>query len=306
MGAVYLSLQLILVFGLTVFLLNKYANLRKQHLVVLALTFIGWYFSFLIIFILPLDIAITFYRKCGFDQEVKHNESLYNNVSFEPFECEEPKGYISDNTLLSTWRVIYWLAQLLTWIVLPMMQSYSNAGDFTPTGKLKTAFYNNAAYYGTYGVIFVFLVFYAVGKGVSLSFEHLKILLISASNTWGLFILVVLLGYGLVEVPRQLWQMGNREYRINKAYFDIDKLSTDRNDAEEAVREVYFEAKDALNILQNQRGLARHKAQVIVSKFPSDFVDELNQSKRSGAEHRFTSNSVDSNIVSNDKYLISS
>ena len=67
----------------------------------------------------------------------------------------------------------------------------------------------------------------------------MKVLIVSASNTWGLFLLVVLLGYGLVEVPRQLWQMGNRGYRVQKAYFDIDKLSTDKNDAEEAIHEVY-------------------------------------------------------------------
>lgn len=40
--------------------------------------------------------------------------------------------------------------------------------------------------------------------------EYLKVILISASNTWGLFLLVVLLGYGLIEIPRQFWQMGNR------------------------------------------------------------------------------------------------
>jgi p-aminobenzoyl-glutamate transporter AbgT len=38
--------------------------------------------------------------------------------------------------------------------------------------------------------------------------SSLKILIVSASNTWGIFLLVVLLGYGLIEIPRLFWLMG--------------------------------------------------------------------------------------------------
>lgn len=49
--------------------------------------------------------------------------------------------------------------------------------------------------------------------------EYLKVILISASNSWSSFLLVVLLGYGLVEVPRQFWQMGNRGIFIASVSF---------------------------------------------------------------------------------------
>jgi hypothetical protein len=69
-----------------------------------------------------------------------HTEIGHANVSLN---CEEPKGYLPDEFLLSWWRIVYWISQLLTWIVLPLMQSYSTAGDFTFTGKecLKTIKY---------------------------------------------------------------------------------------------------------------------------------------------------------------------
>lgn len=54
--------------------------------------------------------------------------------------------------------------------------------------------------------------------------EHLKVILISASNTWGLFLLVVLLGYGLIEVPRQLWQMGDRGSIITAFIIFLDSI----------------------------------------------------------------------------------
>ena len=48
------------------------------------------------------------------------------------------------------------------------MQSYSTAGDFTTTGRLKTALYENAVYYGTYLCIFVVLLIYLVIHGIGL------------------------------------------------------------------------------------------------------------------------------------------
>ena len=41
--------------------------------------------------------------------------------------CPPPSSLLPDGTLLSLWRVVYWTSQLLTWIVLPLMQSFSQA-----------------------------------------------------------------------------------------------------------------------------------------------------------------------------------
>lgn len=44
------------------------------------------------------------------------------------------------------------------------MQSYSYAGDFTVRGKIKTALYENALWYGSYLVIFGILLIYVIVK----------------------------------------------------------------------------------------------------------------------------------------------
>lgn len=41
------------------------------------------------------------------------------------------------------WRIIYWTSQFLTWLIMPLMQSYLKAGDFTIKGKLKAAIIDN-------------------------------------------------------------------------------------------------------------------------------------------------------------------
>ncbi|TKR77026.1 hypothetical protein L596_018076 [Steinernema carpocapsae] len=258
--------------------------------------------------ILPVPYLSTFYNKCLFDEERMKNETTPPTVegaviSNTTIECEQPNGYVPDNVLLQVWRVVYWTSQLLTWIVLPLMQSYSRAGDFTVTGKLKSAAYNNIVYYATYFTVFFVLLIYAVSKGLTLNFEHLKVILVSASNTWGLFLLTILLGYGLIEVPRQLWQMGNKGYRLNKTYFDLDKLSADKNDAEEAIKDAYRESRDILTLLRNEHGF-RDLAQIIVSEFPAEVVAHITSGRPSSSYASSSYTASDVGMVGNEAFLI--
>jgi len=73
---------------------------------------------------------------------------------------------------------------------------------------------------------------------------QIKVLAITASNTWGLSLLVLLLGYGLVEVPRLCWNMSKQGYSLERTYFKIAKMSLERIEAEEAL-------EDALSVCQN-------------------------------------------------------
>ena len=70
---------------------------------------------------------------------------------------------------------------------------------------------------------------------------QIKVLAITASNTWGLFLLVLLLGYGLVEIPRLCWNYSKRRYSLERIYFKVAKMSLERIEAEE-------EQEDALAV----------------------------------------------------------
>jgi len=68
--------------------------------------------------------------------------------------------------------------------------------------------------------------------------SQLKMLAVTASNTWGLFLLVLLLGYGLVDVPRTLWNNSKRGYLLHATYFKIARLSVEKTEAEETLEDV--------------------------------------------------------------------
>ena len=51
------ALGLLAVLLVTAFYLYCYGNIRKQHVTVTISILIAWYFSFIIVFVLPLDVS---------------------------------------------------------------------------------------------------------------------------------------------------------------------------------------------------------------------------------------------------------
>ena len=53
--------DILCVFLLSVYLLHKYGDWRKQHLLVTLTTFVSWYFCLVIVFMIPLDVSSVSY-----------------------------------------------------------------------------------------------------------------------------------------------------------------------------------------------------------------------------------------------------
>lgn len=180
--------------------LHRYGKIQTQHMIVSFSVLIAWSFSFMIVFTIPLDVTSTVYRQC----KQVHNISIQitrifnnsaRNETEEPFPCQKPWGMVEDDVFPNLWRVIYWTTQCLTWLIMPMMQSYAKAGDFDVKGKLKSALIDNVIYYGSYLFICgILLLDLALQPNVYLDWPKLKAIASSASNTWGLFLLILLLG----------------------------------------------------------------------------------------------------------------
>uniref|UniRef100_A0A8C6T608 LMBR1 domain containing 2 n=1 Tax=Neogobius melanostomus TaxID=47308 RepID=A0A8C6T608_9GOBI len=266
-----LAVVVVVVFFLALFLLQRYGDLRKQQRVVLLGTLLAWYLCFLIVFILPFDVSTTIYKQCLAD----------NAAASEQKVCEQPWSYIPDGVLPVFWRVVYWTSQCLTWLLIPFMQSYARSGAFSRTGKMKTALIENAIYYGTYLLIFVSLLIYVViHLRWKFTFSELQTVCITAANTWGLFLLVLLLGYGLVEIPRSYWLSSDQAYLLNKTYFKVAKIATEKADAEEDLANVMEEVATVHQSGSINSSL-RKRVDTILTKCPAMYVEEMNREKES-------------------------
>jgi len=306
-------LELLVVFLAALLLLHSYGQIKKQHMMVTVATLVAWYFSMIIVFILPLDVSSTFYRECIEKEKIDHQTNTSKNSSdlkrvesvtnattvnttstivpstlsstthFQhettpadfASSCLKPWSYVPENTLPTMWILVYWTSQFLTWLVLPFIQSYVCAGDFTIPGKMKRAVVENGIYYASYLVLFCCLLIYIIASpNIHFDISQLKILIITCSNTWGLFLLILLLGYGLVEVPRNWWRCSHVAMETNRNYFKLSKLSTEKQEATENYEDLLEEIKQISSCV-NYSHPYRKFINIIISKCPDDFQQSL-------------------------------
>uniref|UniRef100_A0A7N6B7I5 LMBR1 domain containing 2 n=1 Tax=Anabas testudineus TaxID=64144 RepID=A0A7N6B7I5_ANATE len=270
MSGAALGIEIVVVFFLALFLLHRYGDFKKQQRMVLFGTLLAWYLCFLIVFILPLDVSSvrTWWRQ-------KSCFTAYCLSHSVPTPCYKPWSYIPKRIMPVFWRVVYWTSQCLTWLLLPFMQSYARSGGFSITGKIKTALIENAIYYGTYLLIFGSLLIYvAVHPEWHLSWYELQTIGITAANTWGLFLLVLLLGYGLVEIPRSYWNASRHGHLLIKTYFKASKLMTEKADAEENLEDVMEEVRKVSESIKYNHPL-RKFIDTILRKCPVDYQEKM-------------------------------
>uniref|UniRef100_A0A8D3D9W9 LMBR1 domain containing 2a n=1 Tax=Scophthalmus maximus TaxID=52904 RepID=A0A8D3D9W9_SCOMX len=276
MSGAALAVVVVVVFFLALYLLQHYGDLRKQQRMVLFGTLLSWYLCFLIVFILPLDVSTIF------------TVLLMLSLASRVFECvvkvcEEPWSYIPDGVLPVLWRVVYWTSQFLTWLLLPFMQSYARSGAFSMVGKIKTALIENAVYYGTYLLIFISLLIYvAAHPQWKLTWADLQTIGITAANTWGLFLLVLLLGYGLVEIPRSYWLSSSHGYLLAKTYFKTAKMATEKAAAEENLADVMEEVAAVHESVKHNHSL-RKCVDTILTKCPPEYQEEMGRNVESSS-----------------------
>ncbi|XP_050543028.1 LMBR1 domain-containing protein 2 homolog [Daktulosphaira vitifoliae] len=271
------TIEVVFAFILTIVLLNRYGNWKTQNVIVTITVLISWYFSLLIIFVLPIDISLATYRKC-----IKCYKNEY---------CKKPWSYVPPSTLPNFWRVVYWTSQLLTWylfFIMPFMQYYVKSGEFTLKEKLKNAIKYNTIYYSTLLTIAtVLLIYIALKRGVHLNWQELKAIVSSASNTWGLFLLILLLGIALVDIPTELWRTSQIKYRLKKVYFKLSKLNTEKLESEGALEDVVESIKNvSLNINPNDQ--LYDCFQIILKKVPEDYQESITNLRSSPSKTQMT------------------
>ncbi|PHT30013.1 hypothetical protein CQW23_30402 [Capsicum baccatum] len=103
------------------------------------------------------------------------------------------------------WSWSYWSTFLLTWVVVPVLQGYEDAGDFTITERLKTSAHANLVFYLCVGAIGLFgLVLLIVVQEYRIG--NIPGFAMACSNTFGLVTGAFLLGFGLSEIPKGIWR----------------------------------------------------------------------------------------------------
>ncbi|KAK9165763.1 hypothetical protein Scep_000954 [Stephania cephalantha] len=128
------------------------------------------------------------------------------------------------------WSWSYWSTFLLTWAVVPTIQGYEDAGDFTVTERLKTSLHSNLVFYlivGSFGLLGLILLIIMHGiRNISVVG-----LAMACSNTFGLVTGAFLLGFGLSEIPKSIWKDADWSTRHKVLSHKIAKMALKLDDA---------------------------------------------------------------------------
>ncbi|KAJ2747454.1 hypothetical protein GGI20_000443 [Coemansia sp. BCRC 34301] len=124
-------------------------------------------------------------------------------------------GYIDSDFTRRLWAGLYWFMYMLTWLVLPIMMSYVDSGAFSFKDRLRESCWSNLQFYGYSGTVGLVVVGYiALTRGVFGA--DLVAFLMALANFWGLFLVITLMGFGLVSIPRKLWRRGDLALELTK------------------------------------------------------------------------------------------
>jgi len=115
------------------------------------------------------------------------------------------------------WDWAYWSTFASTWFIIPLHQAYEDAADFSRIVRFKRALRDNMVNFGIM-IALVTIGSVAMLASGTLSASSLRAYGIVLGNVWGISTGVLLMGFGLVDIPRSIWFRASYAGRLQRAY----------------------------------------------------------------------------------------
>lgn len=162
-------------------------------------------------------------------------EDLYYTLTMSGVDGEteaKPTGDPKFNELVSTYLFLYWTVYLLTWTIIPVLQEWENSGDLNSMDRLKRSLKSNGIFYLYMlvgGVVFLVIMILLDVAGDMGLITYLKCL----ASAFGMFLLMLLMGYGMVEIPRSHWRTGDLTAEVKYLHGRIKSSEDEQEEARE-------------------------------------------------------------------------
>ncbi|KAJ7956781.1 LMBR1 domain-containing protein 2-like A [Quillaja saponaria] len=223
---VFYLISLPLTLGMVIYTLKYFAGPEVPRYVYFTVGY-AWFCSLSVIILVPADIWATM---------SSHHEN--GGISF-------------------FWSWSYWSTFLLTWAVVPLIQGFEDAGDFTVAERLKTSVHVNLVFYLVVGSIGIFGLILLIMMHKSWSGDVLGFAM-ACSNTFGFVTGAFLLGFGLSEVPRSIWRNADWTTRQKVLSHKIAKMAVKLDDAHKDLSNAIVVAQATSNQMSKRDPLRRY------------------------------------------------
>ena len=169
-------------------------------------------------------------------------------------EDEAAKGiWLPQRAVLVLWRITYWLTFVLTWVVLPLLGEYLDAGHRDPKDRMIYSLRMNGRYQLiVLGCGVAGLVYMSIQNGFN--FLAIKALVMALAYVWGLVLAIYLMGHGLVALPRRMFRNADNAGRLRRIQSSAPKVHDRMGDAMTKLDELEAQV---LQLKQRKTGTAR-------------------------------------------------
>lgn len=159
--------------------------------------FLAYFCSLAIVLIVPLDVSLT----------VISRRSIENESDFE-----------EKSSLLVKMYVTFFLITQFGYNGLTFQERYNKSGYFSIKSKIVDCL-RHFAVMGVAGLVagVIFFTILVSTKVVPFSLDAVILTIVLLSNTGGLAVIMILLGYGLVSFPQMLWMKGDLRRQLSQA-----------------------------------------------------------------------------------------
>lgn len=125
--------------------------------------------------------------------------------------------------------------------LLPFVQYYDLSGEFNWKRRLQGSIVTHLRNFIIISIIGLLFFILLIVKNL-ISLANLQATLTALSNGWGLFLIIVFLGHGLVEVPRHLWRLAdyfkNLQYNYIKATHIDEEVALATSSLDDSVKAI--------------------------------------------------------------------
>ena len=254
MTFVVFIIEIISSLSLSVYILYSYGNIARHNPFVTICCLIVWFFSLIVVFLLPLDISSSFSNHC-----------INSNIS--NISCHLSYSYLSPTPIRILWYILYWSLQILSWVILPIFQSYVNIHYFSIWKRIAWALVQNGIIFLSLALISIIIMLFLIIKE-GWNFNNILSMAVTASNVWVLFFLILLLGYGLVEIPRYLFKIARYDSYLKYLYFQTGKTYFEKLESEVEMNDVEHELRFITQMINDNNDPMVKFIKIIIKKLP--------------------------------------
>lgn len=161
--------------------------------------------------------------------------------------------WLPERAVLVSWRIVYWLTFSLTWVVLPLLGEYMDAGYRDSRSRMKYSLRSNARYQlivlacTTVGLVYMIFSY-------GFDFTAIRALVMALAYVWGLILAIYLMGHGLVAIPRKMFRKADISGSLKRLQGQAPRVHEKLEDAIVALDELEAQV---MQLKQRKTGTAR-------------------------------------------------